>query len=139
VYTLLAYQFKVDEIDFTIEYKEDIEINVHIHEIVQVFINILNNAREALVEKDIQNRKIDIKFYPVNSNIIFEIYDNAGGIPSIIMGKIFEPYFSTKQNKNGTGLGLYMAKTIIEKNAQGILSASNTQDGACFKIVLPIK
>ena len=136
---LMAYQFKVDEIELHLIYDEDIEINIHTHEILQVFINILNNAREVLVEKCNQNRKIDIKFYKYHNNIVFEISDNGGGIPSIIMNKIFEPYFSTKKNKNGTGLGLYMSKTIIEKNASGMLSVTNTTEGAMFKITLPIE
>lgn len=134
----LAYSFKVDEIDFTIESGEDVELSVHINEVVQVFINILNNAREILAERVISNRKINVKYYKQKDNVVFEISDNAGGIPSIIINKIFEPYFSTKKNKNGTGLGLYMSKTIVEKNGQGMLSVKNLNDGASFKIVLPI-
>jgi len=134
----LAYSFKVDEINFEIISNEDIEINIHTNEILQVFINILNNAREVLIEKNKTNRNITIEYYKSKDNIIFEINDNAGGIPSIIMNKIFEPYFSTKQNKNGTGLGLYMSKTIVEKNGHGILGVQNTDIGASFKIVLPI-
>lgn len=134
----LAYSFKVDDIHFNVIYDKDIEINVHINELLQVFINILNNAKEALVEKNIENRNITIEYYKSKDNIIFEINDNAGGIPSIVMNKIFEPYFSTKQNKNGTGLGLYMSKTIVEKNGHGILGVQNTDIGASFKIVLPI-
>ena len=134
----LAYSFKVDDINFKIISKEDIEIKVHTNEILQVFINILNNAREILIEKNKEDRNITIEYYKSKDNIIFEINDNAGGIPSIIMNKIFEPYFSTKQNKNGTGLGLYMSKTIVEKNGHGILGVQNTDIGASFKIVLPI-
>lgn len=134
----LAYSFKVDDINFKIISDKDIEINIHTNEILQVFINILNNAKEALVEKNKKDRNITIEYYKSKDNIIFEINDNAGGIPSIIMNKIFEPYFSTKQNKNGTGLGLYMSKTIVEKNGHGILGVQNTNIGASFKIVLPI-
>ncbi len=135
----LAYSFKVDDINFKILSTENIEIKIHANEILQVFINILNNAREALIEKKIKDKNITIEYYQSKNNIIFEINDNAGGIPSIIMNKIFEPYFSTKQNKNGTGLGLYMSKTIVEKNGHGILGVQNTKDGASFKIVLPLK
>ncbi|MEA3499391.1 MAG: PAS domain-containing sensor histidine kinase [Campylobacterota bacterium] len=143
----LAYSFKVDDVHFNVIYKNDIEINIHVNEILQVFINILNNAKEALLENIAEDRKITVEFYKAKDNIVFDINDNAGGIPSIIMNKIFEPYFSTKKNKNGTGLGLYMSKTIVEKNANGILSVENIDStdkddrqssGATFKIVLPI-
>ena len=135
----MAYSFKVEDIAFEVEFEEDIQIDVHINEIVQVFINILNNAKEALMNSRQSDRRVKIVFYKLNDeNVAFEITDNAGGIPSIIMNKIFEPYFSTKQNKNGTGLGLYMSKTIVEKNGNGILSVHNTDEGASFKIVLPI-
>lgn len=135
----MAYSFKVDDIHFNIEYDEDVEINIHVNEMIQVFVNILNNAKEALDEKNIENKKINLKFYKQNDNIVFEVSDNALGIPNVNIKKVFEPYFSTKKNKNGTGLGLYMAKTIVEKNAKGILSVQNTAEGACFKIVLPIE
>ena len=135
----ISYSYKVDNIKFVTEDKEDIEINIHKNEILQVFINILNNAREILIEKNIEDKEVSIVFYRSKDNIIFEINDNAGGIPSIIMNKIFEPYFSTKKNKNGTGLGLYMSKTIVEKNGHGILGVQNTDVGASFKILLPIE
>ena len=135
----MSYSFKVDDIKLNIDGQEDIEINIHINEILQVFINILNNAREILLEKQIENREVSIVYYRSKNNIQFEINDNGGGIPSIIMNKVFEPYFSTKKNKNGTGLGLYMSKTIVEKNGHGILGVQNTDVGASFKILLPIE
>jgi signal transduction histidine kinase len=69
---------------------------------------------------------------------VVEIVDSGGGIDEKIFDKIFEPYFSTKSEKNGTGLGLYMSKLIIEKHMFGLLSATNTKSGTCFKIEIPI-
>ncbi|MEA3354708.1 MAG: PAS domain S-box protein [Campylobacterota bacterium] len=137
----MAYTLKVNDVAFNIDIRDDIDINIHIHEIIQVFINILNNSQEAISQKGISLGKIELSSYisKEKENIIFEISDNAGGIPSVIMSRIFEPYFSTKKNKNGTGLGLYMSKMIVEKNAHGLLSAHNNEEGAVFKIVLPIE
>jgi len=85
------------------------------------------------MEKEIENPIITIKSY----DNILTINDNAGGIPQAIQDKIFNPYFSTKEEKNGTGLGLYMSKTIVEDHCGGKLSVTNSYDGAIFKIELP--
>ncbi|MEA3290419.1 MAG: PAS domain-containing sensor histidine kinase [Campylobacterota bacterium] len=136
----MAYKFKVNDILLNIDIKDDISINIHLHEIIQVFINILSNAQEALSENHVPDGNIQVISYlsENNDNVIFEVIDNAGGIPSIIVNRIFEPYFSTKKNKNGTGLGLYMCKMIVEKNAHGLLSVHNKDNGSVFKITLPL-
>jgi signal transduction histidine kinase len=85
-----------------------------------------------LLEKNINNPTITIK---TDKNIL-TISDNGGGIPEDIIDKIFEPYFSTKEQKDGTGLGLYMSKTIVEQHCSGKLNVSNNEDGAVFKIIL---
>lgn len=133
----LLFMTKIDSIEIAIDSRTDIEIFVHVNELVQVLINLIKNARDILIEKDIKNRKIFIKFYEEPEYLVLELEDNAGGIPEDIIKKIFEPYFSTKSDKNGTGLGLYMCKTIIEKHSKGKLSVSNSKIGAVFKIKLP--
>jgi len=105
------------------------------NEIMQVILNLLKNAEDVLVENDVQNPEIRI----VTKGSTLIISDNGGGISSNIIGKIFNPYFSTKEKKDGTGLGLYMSKTIIEEHCEGSLSVSNNQDGAEFKIILKDK
>ena len=136
---LIAYTLKSDDISLKIDIKDDIEILVHINEIVQVLMNIIKNARDALIEINNDNKLISVISYRDDSNVIMEISDNAGGIPEDIIGQVFDPYFSTKKNKNGTGLGLYMSKSIIEKQGNGILNVKNGDDGAIFSIALPIK
>ena len=113
------------------------EIETYSRELMQVFINIIKNAKEILVEKNIKNRKIKIITQDHQEHIIIKIIDNGGGIPTEIIPKIFDPYFSTKNKKTGTGLGLYMSKTIIDKHLQGDIKVMNTSDGACFVIRLP--
>jgi len=122
------------EINFDCNIKE--KIFIYQNEIMQVILNILKNAEDHFKEKNIANGKIDIEVLKENNQIIIQICDNGGGIPQEILPKIFDPYFSTKDEKNGTGLGLYMSKTIIEKHHKGKLIANNSGSGACFKIIL---
>jgi len=105
------------------------------NELKQVVLNLIKNAEDVLLEKDIENPIIKIK---TKDNILF-ISDNGGGISEELMDKIFDPYFSTKLGKNGTGLGLYMSKTIIEDHCNGKLSVENGEEGAIFKIELSPK
>lgn len=108
------------------------------NELKHVVINLIKNAEDALIENKIKEPVIYISTYKTNKNRIMKISDNAGGIPPNIMGSIFDPYFSTKIQKNGTGLGLYMSKIIIEDHCGGKLSVRNNKEGAEFKIALPL-
>jgi len=101
-------------------------------EFKQVILNIISNAKDALVENKIKNPYIDIEIQ--GSKVVME--DNAGGIPQNILERIFEPYFTTKEQGKGTGMGLYMSKMIIEDNMGGRLSVENVDGGARFMIDL---
>lgn len=114
------------------------EVKIHSNELVQVILNILKNAQDNFTEKSIINPKITITCRcSIYDEAIIEISDNGGGIPEDILPKIFDPYFSTKSEKNGTGLGLYMSKIIIAEHHKGSLHVSNRKDGVCFTITLP--
>ena len=122
----------------------DVEINsegrelTHIYknEFIQVILNLIKNAKDVLVLNGVKNPKITISSTCQKDAILVEICDNGGGIDEKIKDKIFEPYFSTKDEKSGTGLGLYMSKMIIEEHLRGKLSVKNKEEGACFKIEL---
>jgi PAS domain S-box-containing protein len=106
------------------------------NEFSQVLLNIINNAKDTLIEKRKDDRHIGIEAVKENEGIVILIKDNAFGVPEDILDKIFDPYFTTKHKAQGTGLGLYMSKMIIEQNMGGKLSAYNTAEGACFEIRL---
>lgn len=108
------------------------------NELKQVILNIINNAFDALDENNIENKNVKISVSKTTENIIISIEDNAGGIPDNILENIFNPYFSTKTEKNGTGLGLYISKVIIENNMNGKISVTSEQNNSEFKISLPL-
>jgi PAS domain S-box-containing protein len=104
------------------------------NEFSQVILNILMNAKDALLERKVAGPKVVIKLFKEDGKTVLTIADNAGGIDQEIIDKIFDPYFTTKVPDKGTGIGLFMSKTIIEKNMNGCLSVHNTEDGAEFRI-----
>ena len=108
------------------------------NELKQVLLNLIKNAEDALIENESREPFVRIETRREGPHCILEISDNGGGIPDEIIGEIFDPYFSTKDKKIGTGLGLYMSKTIIEDHCRGNLSVINAGDGALFRIVLEI-
>lgn len=112
------------------------DIYIYENEFKQVILNLIKNAEDAIIENNIKNSFIKIKTYKEEKNAVFEIEDNGGGVDNKIMSKIFDPYFSTKDKQSGTGLGLYMSKTIIENHCCGSLECLNTKDGARFRIIL---
>lgn len=109
------------------------------NELSQVIVNLLVNAKDAFAEKkDISYAQISIDIKEIKQHIEITVQDNAGGIPSKLLARIFEPYFSTKGEKNATGLGLYMCKIIIEQNMEGSLQVNNEDKGARFVISIPL-
>ena len=121
---LINAQFTSKEIDI-IQNIENYRLISIENELVQVLINILNNARDALLTKEGQKRLIFINTYQKDKVSYIKILDNAGGIEKSIINRIFEPYFTTKHQSLGTGIGLYMSKEIIHKHLNGNLSVSN--------------
>ena len=119
-----------------VDYSKEIKIKLIAGELSQVFLNLINNSKDAILEKKINNAWIKIDLEDLGEKIIISIEDNAGGIPDDIIMNIFEPYFTTKHKSVGTGLGLYMSKEIIEKHLKGKLYVKNTKNGAIFYIEL---
>lgn len=109
------------------------------NEFSQVLLNIINNAKDALIERNTVNPTITIKTDTCTNCIKLKISDNAGGIKEEDIPNIFDPYFTTKDKHNGTGLGLYMCKMIVEDNMKGRISVHNSKEGAEFIIIIPTK
>jgi C4-dicarboxylate-specific signal transduction histidine kinase len=135
--SLLKESFKALDIKLQLNYNSDITIHSYKGEFSQVIFNLLNNAKDEFIRKQINSPKILIELIKKNKNIIIKISDNATGINENIIKKVFEPYFTTKDK--GLGIGLYMSKIIIEKNMDGRLEVKNIDDGAEFSIILPLK
>ena len=135
---IIGTTLKENEIKFEIVYIDDITISCLKNELSQVVLNIVSNAMDEILSKELKNGKIKITISQSQLNVSINIADNAGGIPDNVIDKVFEPYFTTKTEGKGTGIGLYMSKTIIETNMNGKLEAHNTADGALFTITLPI-
>jgi PAS domain S-box-containing protein len=120
-------------------YIDDVNLIGVPNELTQVFINLIQNSKDAFVSNKIENRLITIKISQDNNiiKIIFE--DNAGGISPTIIKSIFEPYFTTKHQYQGTGLGLFMSNMICEHSFDGIMKVDSKGTSTTFIIELPIK
>lgn len=137
VLEIINHNIKYNNIKINIDVKDetDLIINGYKNEIMQSFLNIVNNAKDALLERnDYKNRSIEIKLFNENKNLVITIEDNAGGIDEKSINEIFNPYFTTKEQ--GHGIGLYMSKVIIEDKMGGEISVKNVEDGAVFTIKL---
>jgi len=129
--------FEYNYINIEVDAKKSFKCNSHPRDLQEVLLIILNNAADALIHHKIYEPKIYIKIVEESNSYVISVKDNAKGIPKKFLDKIFEPYFSTKYKKQGTGIGLYMAKTIVEESLKGRLEVENMPEGACFTIIIP--
>lgn len=128
-----------NNIAISINISESLEIKTYSRELMQVFLNIIKNAKEALEGSAQSEKMISLTVIEEGENIEIRILDNAGGIKEAIVKKIFDPYFTTKDVKNGTGLGLYISKTIVEQHLEGVLSVESFNNSTCFSIKIPMR
>lgn len=127
------------ELKNNIDEIEPIKIKLVAGELSEVLINLINNAKDVLLEREIKEPWIEIKLSKQKDQILITIEDNGGGIRKEVFPKIFDQYFTTKDDSKGTGLGLHMSKKIIEESIKGKLYVQNTKSGAKFFIELPLK
>lgn len=122
---LTKYQLEKDGILLTLSSSKDIEVYGFKNELIHVVLNLINNSRDALIDKKIENKKIRIVVKTTKVNVIINVIDNARGINQDIIAKVFDPYFTTKHQSVGTGIGLYMSKQIVEKHMNGKIWCKN--------------
>ena len=145
VIDLIKSSLYVKNIEIVLNCKDEIRINGYENELVQVIINILNNSKDALLNSNKNEKMIFIDIYEEENSVVLLFKDNAFGIDEAILEKIYEPYFTTKHKSQGTGIGLFMCKEIIQKHMNGKIETCNTQFvfnnqkqiGALTTIVLP--
>ncbi len=128
--------FEASSIHIELNLQSTQETPMHINEMMQVFLNLLKNSQDNFLDRKHNGSTINIYTYDNDKEIVVEFYDNGGGIKKDIIKHVFEPYYSTKSAKNGTGLGLYMSKTIVEEHHKGSIDVKNTDTGCCFKIII---
>lgn len=132
--SLIEESFKENRIAVDVKTAGGLQINGYPNEYSQVLLNILMNAKDALLERETGDARITVCSWAENGRSVVTITDNAGGINEEIMNNIFDAYFTTKELGKGTGVGLFMSKKIIENNMGGRLSARNVAGGAEFRI-----
>lgn len=125
---------KRNGIELELNEEADVTTVGYPNEFMQAFLNIILNARDVLVDNKVSQPFIGVRIFRENGRSIVTVRDNGGGIREDILPKIFDPYFTTKQQNSGAGIGLYMAKMIIEKKMHGSLTARNCDGGAEFRI-----
>lgn len=137
VLDIIRVSLENKRIALSMDYRSNESLMTYANELMQVLLNLIKNAEDVLMENKIENPWIKIVTLKDEHSLILEISDNGGGIPESVIERIFDPYFSTKNKKDGTGLGLYMSQKIIEEHCGGSLRASNGVEGAIFTITLP--
>jgi len=145
---LIDSSIKSNEINLMVNIKdENLMLDAYPNELIQCYMNLYNNSKDALNELEEPEKLIFIDIYTKGNKVVIEFKDNAGGIPEYILPKIFEPYFTTKHKSQGTGLGLHMTYNLIVNGMRGSLKATNINYqynkkhyiGALFTITIPIK
>ncbi len=128
----VAADLKMHNIELEFDAEDGLIATGHANEYSHVLLNILNNARDVLLERRIDSPSIYIRLFREGDKKVVVVGDNAGGIPADIRERLFDAYFTTK--RDGTGIGLYISKIIIEKRLKGSLAVRNANGGAEFRI-----
>jgi len=136
-----SMQYILDEDDIVLQYdiEENLEFLGDAAIMQEIVITIINNAKDALISRNIYNPKILFRAWSQEESLLIQICDNAGGMTKNIMQQIFEQNFTTKHHSEGTGLGLYMVKKLLDEKFSAEIDVKNSDNGVCFTLKLPRK
>jgi len=137
VLDILSSSMQEEEIEVNVSSDEKYKVFGYPNEFGQVLLNLFSNTKEAFSLHNVEKKSINIEVSETSEEVTVSFLDNAGGIAKDILPKIFDPYFSTKRFKEGSGIGLYMSKMIVENSMHGRFGVENTNNGAKFTITLP--
>ena len=136
VLDLMEVSLKYNQISIKVDLEPDIRIMGLHNEFAHVLFNVLNNARDAIVESKVEDKYISIRTFSKDKEVIIEIHNTGNQIPDETLEKLFQPYFTTKGDKDGTGVGLYISRIIVEQRMNGKINLENVEDGVCCRIML---
>ncbi len=131
-----VYQNHFIGVEMSCDGCKDVKIKGSINRLIQALLNILNNSKDAIISSDVEIKTVLIGCKKIDGGALLTMQDSGGGIDKKSLSKVFDPYFSTKHKSQGTGIGLYMTKQIIEESMGGTIWVENTGDGAKFTIVV---
>jgi PAS domain S-box-containing protein len=134
--SIANFSLQNSQIQLTLNTDEEIILNGYPNELQQVVLVLINNAKDVLNSRKTVNPEINIAVKKSECNYRITVCDNAGGVEEEIIDKVFDPYFTTKHQSQGTGLGLYISKMIIQDSMHGTLEVQNREEGACFSVIL---
>ncbi|GAB6109692.1 ATP-binding protein [Fusibacter bizertensis] len=134
----LKETIRLNNIEVTVKLENDVLINGLPNQLSQVLFSIIKNAIDAIVQNNTEEKKIFLDISRTDENLTMTILDSGGGVDTNFLPKLFDAYFTTKDEQTGTGLGLYISKVIIEKNFKGNINAANKENGLCITINFPI-
>jgi C4-dicarboxylate-specific signal transduction histidine kinase len=137
VVEIMQSSFSFHNISVTVEGNRDHELTLSRNKLFQVYLTIMGNAKDVLVERRIKEKRIRVAFSEEDGYHVTTICDSAGGIPESTIQHLFEPYYSTKIDNHGMGLGLYIVYILVQKELHGLLEVNNSSEGACFTIKIP--
>lgn len=136
---LMEVSLKYNQISMKVDIASGIKIRGFQNEFSHVLFNVINNARDGIIESQVEDKYISIRAFTKDKEVVIEITNTGKQIPDEILEKLFHPYFTTKEDNDGTGVGLYISRIIVEQRMNGKIQLENVADGVCCRIVLKIE